>query len=117
MGTGPRCQLDGEPADPAGGPGDQHPLVRPEPGGPQRAQCRHSGDRQSDRLRQIQALGHLGKRTPIDRDALGERPRGQRHHPGTHRRTGVISSGPHHHPGGIRTEHRAHRDAAGAGVV
>ncbi|ELP69794.1 hypothetical protein STRTUCAR8_00895 [Streptomyces turgidiscabies Car8] len=47
MGTGPRRQLDGEPADPAGGAGDQHPLVRSEPGGPQRTQRRHPGDRQS----------------------------------------------------------------------
>ncbi|MEV7323153.1 hypothetical protein [Streptomyces sp. NPDC093970] len=115
--AGPRRQLDGEPADSAGGTGDQHPLARSDPGGPQRAQRRHSGDRQGDRLRRFQALRYPGERSHVDRDALRERPRRQGHHLGPHRRAGTVGCRPDHRSRGVRTEHRAHGDATGAGVV
>jgi len=74
MRTRVRGQLHGEPTDPAGCAGDQHPLAQDRAGGTQRPQRGDAGHRRRRRFGQINRGRDLGQRADLDRAALGEGP-------------------------------------------
>ena len=110
-------QLHGEPTNPAGGAGDQHPLAQDRAGSTQGPQRGNAGHRQRRRLGQINRGWDLGQRTDLDRAALGERPWRQGHDAGPGRWPAAIGRGLRHHPGRIRPQHPTRRHPAGAGVI
>jgi hypothetical protein len=87
------------------------------PCGTQRPQCGKPGHRERSRLGQINRPRNFGHRTNLDRDALCERTLRQSHHSRAHPGPALIARSLNHHPRGIRAEHAAQRNAAGAGVV
>lgn len=115
MRPGERGEPHGEPADPAGRPGDQHPPAEHRAARPQRPQRRDAGHWKGRRLREVHHGRHLGQRAGVDDDLFGEPARRQRHHPGAGRR--AARARPQHDPRDVRTEHRPRRHTPRPGIV
>src|SRR5215216_802827 len=110
-GLGLDGELDREQPDPAGRPGDQHPVAGMDPG---QAQDAHGGDprhRQGGRAHEVagrrQGGGPLGRH----HDLLGEGAagRGQGHHPLAHVEGGHALAQGGHRPGHVPADDRARR--------